>query len=188
MNAYDPLKGLADLIREKNIADSRITAITGRPTQLGHVGEYIASQIFGIELHVDARKKGSDGHFLSGSLQNRSVNVKWYPKREGGLAINPNHVPDYFLALTGSPAPAESSLGKTRPWVIEYVYLFEASSLIKDLVAHKVQISKEFTSVREKLWVQAEIYPLQTNIILIVSEEQRRQLRFFLGNPDANQN
>lgn len=42
---------------------------------------------------------------------------------------------------------------------------------IKDLIAHKVQISKEFTSVREELWVQAEISPTLTNTILMGSEE-----------------
>lgn len=188
MSAHDPLEDLADSFREKNIVDDKIAAIIGHPTQLGHVGEYIASQIFDIELHLDdARKKGSDGRFLSGPLQDHSVNVKYYPKREGGLDINLKHVPDYFLVLTGPPAPAESSRGKTRPWIIEYVYLFEAASLIENLVARKRQI-KENASVRKELWHQAEIYPTQTNTTLMVTEEQRRRLRFFLGNLDADKN
>jgi len=189
MSVDDLLKELADLIREKNIVDGRIAAITGRPTQLGHVGDYIASQVFDIELHVDARKKGSDGRFLSGRLQNRSVNVKWYPKQEGGLDINPDHVPDYFLVLTGPIAPAVSSRGQTRPWIIEHVFLFEVPPLIEDLEAHQVQIKKDApTGIRAELWVWAEIYPTQTNTILMVSEEQRRRLQFFLGSPDADKN
>ncbi len=168
--ARDPLEELAAFIREKNIVDGRIAATANRPTSLWHVGEYIASQIFDIELHQNARKKGSDGHFLSGPLQQRTVNVKWYPKQEGILAINLKHLPDYFLVLTGPLAPAGSSRGKTRPWVIEHVYLFETPPLIEELLAHEIQMSKEATSMRAELWVQAEIYPLQANTALLLSE------------------
>jgi hypothetical protein len=112
-------------------------------------------------------------------LQQRTVNVKWYPKQEGILAINRKHLPDYFLVLTGPLAPAGSSRGKTRPWVIEYVYLFETPPLIEDLLAHEIQMSKEATSMRAELWVQAEIYPLQANTTLLLSEDQCRRLRLF---------
>lgn len=170
--ARDPLEDLADFIREKNIVDGKIAAIANRPTSLWHVGEYIASHIFDIGLHQNARKQGSDGHFLSGPLQQHTVNVKWYPKQEGILAINRKHLPDYYLVLTGPLVAAESSRGKTRPWVIEHVYLFEARPLIEDLLAHEIQMDKDAASIRAELWTQAEIYPTQANTTLLLTEAQ----------------
>ena len=60
------LERLADLIRERNANEVAITGIVGRPAQLGHIGEYIASRIFDIELEQDAAHRGSDGQFRSG--------------------------------------------------------------------------------------------------------------------------
>ena len=48
------LERLADLIRERNANEVAITRIVGRPAQLGHIGEHIASRIFDIELEQDA--------------------------------------------------------------------------------------------------------------------------------------
>ena len=66
MGGIGRLDELAQLIREKNEHDARITAIVGRPALIGHVGEYIASQIFNVALHESATHKGSDGYFLRG--------------------------------------------------------------------------------------------------------------------------
>ena len=63
------LERLADLIRERNANEVAITRIVGRPAQLGHIGEYIASRIFDIELEQDAAHRGSDGQFRSGPFE-----------------------------------------------------------------------------------------------------------------------
>ncbi len=49
----------------------------------GHLGEWIAAQVFGIELERHATAKGIDGRFADG----RTVNIKWYLKREGLLDL-----------------------------------------------------------------------------------------------------
>ena len=46
----DELTALAELIRRRNAVERDISAITGRPALIGHVGEFIASRIFAIEL------------------------------------------------------------------------------------------------------------------------------------------
>ena len=64
---------LAELIRERNEVAWRITQLIGRPAQIGHIGEWIASRTFDIELEVSAVAKGIDGRFRSGPLQGKSV-------------------------------------------------------------------------------------------------------------------
>jgi hypothetical protein len=90
----EQLQQLAQLLMERNVLDARISTIIGRPAQLGHIGEYLAAAIFDLALHESATHRGSDGHFRSGPLAGRSVNVKWYPKLEGVLDINQVHSPD----------------------------------------------------------------------------------------------
>ena len=72
------LTRLAALLAAKNQADSGITALIGRPSQIGHLGEWIAARVFDIELHASAATAASDGVFRSGAPAGRTVNVKWY--------------------------------------------------------------------------------------------------------------
>jgi len=60
------------------------------------------------------------------------VNLKLYGKREGLLDI-PQAVPDYLLVLTGPSSAAMTSLGGTRPLVIEEVFLFDGPGLVSRL-------------------------------------------------------
>jgi hypothetical protein len=62
------LQKLADLIRKRKDIETEITQVIGRPAQIGHLGEYIASMIFDIALEASAVNKGYDGTFRSGSL------------------------------------------------------------------------------------------------------------------------
>jgi hypothetical protein len=174
----DDLTTLAALITEKNLVDNKIAKILNRPAQVGHAGEYIAAKIFDITLHPSATQKGSDGYFASGPLKGRSVNVKWYLKHENMLDINVKHRPDYYLILAGPKAPPKSSLGVTRPWLIEYVFLFEAQTLIEELQQRKIQIGVA-TSITAATYTKNEIYPVQHNTQLILTEEQRNQLSLF---------
>src|SRR4051812_4859198 len=92
---------LADLIRKRNALEQEITAIIGRPASIGHLGEYIAAEIFKIQLSESAVNKGSDGVFTEGPLAGKSVNVKWYGLREAQIDLTPAFAPDYYLVLTG---------------------------------------------------------------------------------------
>ena len=172
------LERLADLIRERNANEVAITGIVGRPAQLGHIGEYIASRIFDIELEQDAAHRGSDGQFRSGQLAGKSVDVKFYPKREGVLDIKRTHPPDYYLVLAGPKSSATSSKGSTRPWGIKEVFLFEAAPLVARLLARGVRVDTA-TSVRNEEWDRARIYPASSGDPLELAKDQMDALRLF---------
>jgi hypothetical protein len=174
----DELERLSSLIRAKNEADQLIAELIGRPAQLGHAGEYIASLIFDIKLHRTATHKGSDGVFASGPLTGRSVEIKWYAKQEGILDIHTDSACDFYLVMTGPVAGAVSSRGAVRPWCIAQVYLFATSALKAALGARQVQIGIA-TSVTSALWRSSEIYPEQRNPTLVLTDEQQAMLKLF---------
>jgi len=172
------LSQLAELLRNRNAIDAQITALIGRPATTGHLGEYIAAQIFGIALLTSASHKDIDGHFIDGPLAGRSVNIKFYPKNDGLLSVSSEGVLDYILVLAGPRSPAMSSRGQPHPAVIEGVFLFDAGKLITELKSKGIKIGVA-TSVRQNLWQQAEIYPTQNNRVLPLSEKQRAILAQF---------
>lgn len=174
------LARLAELMRRKNQVDNEIAALVNRPAQLGHVGEFIAARIFGIRLYPSAVHKDSDGEFVEGPLAGRTVNVKWYLKREGVVDLTPDCSCDFHLVMTGSRSWVASTVGATRPWGIAAVYLFDTQQLIADQRARGVQVGAA-SSVREAQWQAAEIYPQPRNPLLVLSEEQRALLDLFDG-------
>ncbi len=178
------LEQLAELIAARNRVATQITGVVGRPAQIGHVGEFIASQVFNIQLEESATAKAIDGHFADGRFEGRSVNVKWYAKREGLLDITPDTLPDYYLVLAGPASSASSSRGDARLWFIESVHLFEASPLVASLRKRNVKIGTA-TSVKNDFWSDAEIYP-GANAAFPLSEEQRRALGLFSNSRYAN--
>ena len=180
MKTASNLRRLAELIDSRNAVEREIAEVIGRPGLIGHVGEYIASELFGIELLESASHRAIDGHFTDGALAGRSVNVKWYGKAEGILDITPEHLPDYYLVLAGPRTAAASSRGATRPWVIESVFLFDSRSLIPQLRARGIKIGVA-TSVARRYWDDAEVYPSQTNDSLVLTAEQRSVLEMFKG-------
>ncbi len=170
------LQGLVSMIRQKTTVDAEIARIVGRPAGRGHAGEYIASRIFDIDLEESATAKSIDGHFTSGNLSGRTVNVKWYGKLEYLLDMAKEDSPDYYLVMTGPKSVSLSSRGATRPWLISYVFLFDSAKLDQDLGNVKRGIA---TSVRKRLWEMAEIYPESRNDQLILTLEQRWLLESF---------
>jgi hypothetical protein len=174
------LAELAALLRERNALDARLGRLLERPATIGHIGEWIAARIFDIALEPAANAAGYDGHFTTGRLVARTVNVKTYGKREGLLDMKSLAPLDYYLVFTGPKAAAVSSRGTLRPFRIDAVYLFDAHRLRVELGARGVKFS-EATSVRGAQWDEAEIYPRPNNPLLIVSEAQRRQLAMFAG-------
>lgn len=172
------LERLASLVRERNRVSEEIAAIIGRPALNWHIGEYLASRIFGIRLEFSATAKGIDGYFMEGSLRGKSVNVKLYGKKENILDISPDKVADYYLVLTGAEGDLSSSRGKTRPLVISQVYLFNMAKLMPKLRERGVRVGIA-TSVRKGDWEGAMVFPEHRKSELVLSEEQFRLLRLF---------
>lgn len=174
----DDVIRLAKLIRTRNTTMRQIAALIQRPALIGHVGEYIASRVFGIALEESASQKSIDGHFTDGKLAGQSVNIKWYAKRENILDVTPNALPDFYLVLAGPKSAGTSSRGEVRPWVIEAIYLFDTPQLVHRLRSRGVKIGVA-TSVRQSLWDEAEVYPTPRNAQLMLSEAQRKLLAHF---------
>ncbi len=169
---------LAKLIKRHNEIDNEISTMIGRPALIGHTGEYIASKIFDICLAESASQKSIDGVFQSGPLRGKSVNVKWFPSHDRLLNLCKTDQPDLYLVLTGDFHSPGSSKGKTHPWVIANVYLFESGFLINTLQKAGVKIGTA-SSVKKKYWVEAEIYPNQTSQLLRLNQGQKDSLSLF---------
>ncbi|WP_152366101.1 hypothetical protein [Microlunatus speluncae] len=170
---------LAELLGMRNLIDERIGRLIDRPMTSGHAGEWIAARIFDIDLNENAAAKAIDGQFRSEALANKSVNIKWYLKRDGILDLSEPATPDYYLVLTGPKMTARDER-TVRPWRIDSVYLFESQQLLSELRARGAKIGVA-SGVREAQWHQAEIYPTATNSTLVVTGEQRRLLTLFGG-------
>jgi len=173
------LKELAEAVKRHNATGEAITRIVNRPANRGSTGEYIASQVLGIELHKSAATKGTDGYFTTGPLNGSSVNIKWYAEHQGLLDINPAPLPaHYYLVMAGPKAAADSSQGKSAPWIVKYVFLFERDTLLEALRKRGVKIGVA-TSVSRDLWNDAEIYPAAQSNLLVLTEEQKALIGLF---------
>jgi hypothetical protein len=175
----DVLAELAGLLAARNDLDRKIGALIGRPMTAGHLGEFIASRVFGIEPEGSASAKAIDGRFTTGSLAGRTVNIKWYLKREGLLDLTLSNHLDHYLVLTGPASAAASSRGRVRPWVIANVYLFDAQAVREDLIARGRRVGVA-SSVRAAEWAAAEAF-LRQHRLLPLSYEQRQALTLFAG-------
>lgn len=173
------LAELAVLLRERNLVDERIGRLINRPMTAGHAGEWIASRIFDIELEPSAVAKAIDGRFRSGPLTGKSVNIKWYLKREGILDMTEAPELDYYLVLTGPKATAKD-VRTVRAWRIDAVYLFDSKRLLTEQHTRGAKVGVA-SGVREAQWLAAEIYPAATNAALALTEDQRHQLALFGG-------
>lgn len=172
------LEQLAIAIRNKNAADESVARIIGRPARIDQTGAYIASSIFGIKLEQASKGKTPQIQFTTGSLKGRSVDIKWYSKMEGLLDIDPDRLPDYYLILTGPIGDATSTREATRPWLISFVYIFDAHVLVDQMDTRRIKPETP-TSVAKQLWQEAELYPEQKSDMLILNNEQRRLLSLF---------
>lgn len=178
MWAMSTLEDLAILLARRNEVDAQISRIIGRPALQGHIGEFIAAEIFDIQLEQSATRGAFDGRFRSGPLVSRTVNIKWYAKRENLLDVSAAGVPDYFLVLTGPAATPASSRGTTRPLLVENVFLFNGADVVAGMANRGVAIGTA-SSVPKAQWVAAEVYPSGRNSALILTETQRRLLALF---------
>lgn len=174
------LAHVADLLRERNALDEQIAALTGRPMTAGHLGEWIAATIFDIELEHSAVTAALDGRFRRGTLAGRTVNIKWYLKREGLLDIATSGPVDHYLVLTGPKGPSGSSRGLTRPWRIDEVYLFDAPEVVASLRRRGAKIGVA-SSVPAEEWRRAQVYPMSNVFGFPLTAVQMAQLRLFGG-------
>lgn len=172
------LDRLAGLLRQRNALDADIASILGRPMTSGHAGEWIASQVFGIELEESASAAAIDGRFRTAPLAGLTVNVKWYLVREGMLDMTESDVLDYYLVLTGPLATGATARQWLRPWVITNVYLFDARALAEDLRTRGSRIGTA-SSVRNEHWAAAEVYPSNAHWLLQLTQNQRDALARF---------
>jgi hypothetical protein len=173
------LKAIAMLLRARNAIDERIADVVGRPVVHGHLSDWIAAQIFDIELEP-AANKAIDGFFRSGPLAGRTVNIKHYTRNQGMLDMTDAEDLDTYLVMTG-PRSAGSK-GVHRPWSIEHVFLFDAQGLYEALHAEMRRIGVA-TSVRAEYWHQAEIHPVSRNANFPLSAEQTAALDEFRSGP-----
>lgn len=172
------LQSVAELIARRNAIDAEIGAITGRPVVSGHLGEWIAAEVFDIKLEHSAVSRAVDGRFRFGPLAGKTVNVKWYGKREGLLDLSEDASLDYYLVMTGPTGAAGSSRGMPRPLSLAAVYLFDARDLLVSLAEGGLKIGIA-SSVRSAYWTAAEIHPNANNPVLELSEEQHAALSLF---------
>jgi hypothetical protein len=173
------LMSIAMLLRERNRIDARIADIVGRPVVSGHLSDWIAAQIFDIELEPSANS-AIDGRFRSGALAGRTVNVKHYTRNQGLLDMTDSEALDYYLVMTGPRGP---TAGTHRPWSIEHVYLFDAQALYDELSAQLRRIGVA-TSVRAEYWRAAEVYPDPARPALALGPKQTAALASFKAHDD----
>lgn len=174
------IEKLAELLTQRNRVDGEIARLVGRPALIGHIGEWIASEVFDIALEPAANARGIDGQFRTGALAGRTVNVKCYGKREGLLDIRLAALPDYYLVLTGPAMAAMSSARTTRPFVIEEVFLFDARRLVRDLSTGPRPVKFGVaTSVRAAFWHAARIYPVPIGAPATITTVQAARLKLF---------
>jgi len=173
------LEQLARLLRKRNSIDNEIAALIGRPALTGHMGEFIAAAIFNIDLEKSATAKALDGRFATGPLAGCGVNIKWYGYRESILDLT-DPPSDFYLVLTGPKRVPASSVGTSRPLVIDSIFLFDGPATVDCLKASGCRIGIA-SSVRRKMWSEAEIYPSPTNTLLIMSEDQKRMIKIFVS-------
>jgi hypothetical protein len=166
------LRELARLLRVRNPIDTEISQIIHRPMTAGHAGEWIAAHVFDIELESIASMAAYDGHFRSGPLAGKTVNVKWYLKQESVLDMTNSDALAYYLVMTGPPPQLPLAKGGPGPWVIESLYLFDTHRVLTDLRQSNIKIGLA-TSVRKNQWSAAEICPKRSCPFLTVSDEQR---------------
>jgi hypothetical protein len=175
----DALKQLAALVARRNALSTDIARLIRRPAFDGHIAEFIASEVFGIDLHGSAANKSFDGRFNKGDFAAKSVNIKWRGKNDGTLNLSPTAPPpDFYLVLAGATSSPGSSRGADRPWLLEAVYFFEALALGRALRDRGIKIGTA-SGVAQEAWREAEVFPVNRNKHLQLDDVAREALSWF---------
>jgi hypothetical protein len=174
--ALDSVTAVARLLRERNEIDGEITRIINRPAVAGHLGEWLASQLFDIDLEPPDSAEAFDGRFASGPLATRTVNIEWISKRDEDLVLTSSRPVDFHLVFTGPKALALTIRGIARPVKINGCYLFEA----RGREARQATRGAASSLLAEQ-WDAAEIFPGGNNPLLAIGPEARGLLALFGG-------
>jgi hypothetical protein len=166
------LERLAELVKIKNNADTALAELIGRPSSPGNIGEFVAAEVFAVQLMTSGSHPGYDGTFTTGPLADKTVNIKTYSRHESVLDISP-HPCDYYLVLTGPVGQA-----RVLPWVIDSVFLFQREELLEALTARGVKIGVA-SSIRKADWEAARIFPPPSAPRLQLAQSQLAQLALF---------
>jgi hypothetical protein len=172
------LSRLAELLRARTTVESNIANLLKCEVDLSNVGEHIAARIFGIRLIPATGQTGLVGIFTNPALMGKTVDVRWYPRREGYLNIHTDPAPDYTLVLAGPKIDPNEARALANPWIITSVYLFQMQELLSTLRTRGIRVGPR-VSINTHLWEQAEIFPHQHNPGLILADEQRQLLKLF---------
>jgi hypothetical protein len=172
------LQQLAGLLAIRNQVATQITATTGRPALLGHLGAYIAAQVFDIALEASAANEAFDGRFKSRPFAGKAVDVSWYPRRENLIDLRADDPPDHYLVRSEPRGPAASARGDDRPWLIEAVHLFVARTLLDCLKRRGAKIGIA-ASVASDSWGPSQWHPTTSPGLPELTQEQGDALCLF---------
>lgn len=140
---------------------------------------------------------GHDGHFRSGPLVSKTVNVKAYNSFNWTIDFDPlgRHPVDYYLVLVGL---AQSSAEKhpnsyQKPFAIERVFLLSHQIVLEGVAASCEARGVRFVadnspySLRPEYWLPTEIWPALNNPHppLELTTQQRDLLALFSWNDTA---
>lgn len=176
----DELHQLAALLRDRDALDAKIARLTGRSARQGDIGEFVAAQVFDIELAENPVQAGHDGTFRSGPLAGRTVNVKTYGDAFAGIDISP-HSCEFYLVFSG-PRRAVGAVTHHR-WQVSAAYLLDTRRLRETLTGRGVKIGTA-TSIRKADLEAARIFPdSNPNAPLRLASEQVALLSLFAESP-----
>jgi hypothetical protein len=176
----DSVTAVARLVRERNELEGEITRIINRPAVPGHLGEWLASQLFDIDLESPDSAEAFDGRFASGPLATRTVNIEWIGKRDEDLDLTSSRPVDFHLVFTGPKALALTTKGIARPLRINGCYLFDARGREARPDARGATPGAG-SSVLAQEWDAAEIFPRPNNPLLPIGPETHGVLGLFGG-------
>jgi hypothetical protein len=179
-DALDSVTAVARLVRERNELDGEIARIINRPAVAGHLGEWLASQLFDIDLEPPDSAEAFDGRFASGPLATRTVNIEWISKRDEDLDVTSSRPVDFHLVFTGPKALALTTKGIARPVRIDACFLFDARGR-EAQEATGGATSGAASSVLAEEWDAAEIFPRPNNPLLPIDPEAHGVLALFGG-------
>ncbi|MBM3212575.1 hypothetical protein FJZ33_10155 [Candidatus Poribacteria bacterium] len=144
----------------------------------GNIGEYIAARILGIELEKSGSNAGFDGKFKHAPLTSQTVNIK-YLKDDRNIDLNKKNK-DYYLVMTSPERKLPVSGVTLLPICIKEVFLFKAEELSTALKSENPNKKLGMvTSIPHGLWNKAQLYPIQTCNLLILTNMQREMFALF---------
>lgn len=107
-------------------------------------------------------------------LAGKTVNAKWYLKREGILDMTEAPKLDYYLVLAG-PKARTADVKTARAWGSMRCTSFDSQQLLAPLRSRGVRIGVA-SSIREPQWLEGEIYLSASNDALSATDQQRQAL------------